>query len=252
MTVPYRLRAPRQSRSTTGEPLGPLVRTHRLAAQRKVIWAAIPFALLLAYVVLLGRDGQLLRWFNSMFSAGAVSFLFALSIVLIVYTAAVGGAEAIRVHTNGIVDLRGRAVTMRWDDMHSLVPVFSSQGMLVRHVLRAEDGSLLSLSPAIGEVETLIDEIRVRMTERKAADLEARVAQGGLVRFGAVEARGEGLLAGGKMLPWSSVGDIGVEGAELVVHDRGGRPWGRAPLGEVPNAFLLADLAEMLSLKARA
>ncbi len=220
-----------------------------MAAHRDVIWAAGPFALLLAYVVWLGHEGLLLRWFNSMFSVGAVSVLFVLSIVLIAYTAAVGGAEAVRVHANGIVDVRGQARAVRWDEMHSLVAVCTASGGVLRHVLRAEDGTALTLSPSIGEVEALVDEVRVRMTEQKAGPLEARLASGGAVRFGAIEARAEGLLLGGKVLSWRDVGAIDAEGGSILVRDREGGVWGQAGLGEVPNAFLLVELSERQSLK---
>jgi hypothetical protein len=251
MAVPYRLRAPRPTFiPTTGESLGPVVRSYRMAAQRNVIWAAAPFALLLAYVVWLGHEGLLLRWFNSMFSVAAVSSLFVLSIVLIVYTATIGGAEAVRVHANGIFDMRGQARAVRWDEMRSLVAVCSDAGSVVRHLLRTEDGSVLSLGRSIGDVDALVDEVRVRMSEHKTEALEARLASGGTVRFGVVEARSDGLHVNGKLLPWREVGAIESEGDEILLYDRAGQPWARAALGEVPNAFLLVEVAERLAVKA--
>jgi hypothetical protein len=245
MAVPYRLRAARPSSSPTpGAALGPEIRTYRAAAQRKVIWAAAPFALLLAYVVWLGHEGLLLRWFNSMFSVAAVSALFVLSITLIVYTAAFGGAEAIRVHANGLLDLRGQARAVLWEEMRSLLAVCNETGVVLRHVLRSEDGATLALSPSIGDVDALVDEIRVRMTECKAGALEARLAAGGAVRFGAIEARSDGVVLGDRALPWRDVGDIVAEGGKIFVRDRAGCAWGDAPLGEVPNAFLLVELAD--------
>jgi hypothetical protein len=228
------------------------MRTYRLAAQRHVIWAATPFGALLAYVVWLGHEGQLLRWFNSMFSVAAVSCLFILSIVLIGYTAAVGGAEAVRVHANGIFDMRGHARAVRWDEMRSLVAVCNDAGVVLHHVLRTEDGAVISLGRAIGDVDALVDEVRVRMTEHKAGSLEARLAAGGAVRFGAVEARSDGLLLGGNLLPWSEVGAIEAEGGAIVLHDRTGQVWGQAALGEVPNAFLLVEIADRQAAKALA
>jgi hypothetical protein len=250
MAVPYRLRALRPaSAPTSGESLGPAVRTFRVAAQRHVIWAAVPFALLLAYVVWLGHEGSLLKWFNSDFSVWAVSALFVVAIVLIVFTAAVGGAEAVRVHANGICDLRGRARAMRWDEMRSLVAVCGTSGVVLRHVLRGEDGVAITLGPSIGDVEALVDEVRVRMTERKAGVVEARVAAGGTVRFGAVEACPDGLALAGNILPWADVGEIEADGGTVVLRARSGQEWGRAALGDVPNAFLLAELAERRASK---
>jgi hypothetical protein len=245
MAVPYRLRAPRPPSGAASEALGPALRTFRLAAQRDVVWAAVPFALLLAYVVWLSHEGTLLRWFNSEFSVVAVSGVFTVAIVLIVFTAAVGGAEVVRVHANGLVDLRGpEARVVRWDQMRSLLAVCSDSGVVLRHVLRTDDGAAVVLGPSIGDVEALVDEVRVRMTEHKAATLEARLAQGGSVRFGAIEARPEGLVLEGKVLPWADSGDVEAEGGAVVLRTRAGEAWGRAALGEVPNAFLLAELAD--------
>jgi hypothetical protein len=221
-----------------------------VAAQRNVIWAAAPFAMLLAYVVWLGHEGLLLRWFNSMFSVAAVSCLFVLSIVLIVYTATIGGAEAVRVHASGIFDMRGQARAVRWDEMRSLVAVCNDAGVVLRHVLRTEDGTAITLGRSIGDVDALVDEVRVRMTEHKAGSLEARLAAGGAVRFGAIEARSDGLLLGSNHLAWCELGEIEAEGGQVLVRDRTGQVWGQAALGEVPNAFLLVELADRQSSKA--
>jgi hypothetical protein len=92
------------------------------------------------------------------------------------------------------------------------------------------------------------------MAERKLDALETRVAAGGTVRFGAVEARADGLVVatagvGGQYLPWAEVGAIEAEGGALVLHDKAGQAWGRAALGDVPNAFLLVELAERRAAK---
>ena len=98
-TAPYRLRAQQPGAAATAV-LGPATRTYYAAAHSTSIVAITPFALLLAYIMWLGHQGQLLQWFNSMFSAVAVSILFVLAIALIAYTSAVGGGELVRVHAN--------------------------------------------------------------------------------------------------------------------------------------------------------
>jgi hypothetical protein len=224
--------------------LGPLQRSYRGAANRHVIWAASPFVLLLAYGVWLAHQGLLAHWFNSTFSVVAVALLFILSVTLIAYTAAAGGGELVRVHANGILDLRVGPRAVRWDEMRSLTAVCGEGGIVDRHVLRTADGAALTLGPGIGAVEQLVDELRVRMIEHKAPSLQARIAQGGAVRFGAIEARGDGLVMGDRVLPWSEVREVDAEGGDLVVRTRVGEAWGTAALDEVPNAFLLGDLVE--------
>src|SRR5579872_1848453 len=104
MATPYRLRAVRPaSAASAAGILGPHARSYYGAASRNVVWAAAPFVLLLAYGVWLAHQGMIDRVFNSTFSAVAVTALFVVAIVLIVYTSVVGGGELVRVHANGLL-----------------------------------------------------------------------------------------------------------------------------------------------------
>lgn len=245
MTAPYRLRAsgPTSAASADGV-LGPHVRTYRGAAHRQSIWAATPFVLLLAYVVWLYHQGQIGHWFNSGFSALAVTVLFVLAVVLIGYTAAVGGGEIVRVHANGILDLRAGPRAVRWDEVQSLTAVPTADGSgIERHLLRTTDGAVLSLGRSIAGVDELVDEVRVRLVEQRTPSLKVRIADGDTLRFGAVSASREGIRVGDAVVGWDAVEDVDAEGGEIVVRGSGGKRLGAAPLGEVPNAFLLAELA---------
>ncbi|HEY6459276.1 MAG TPA: hypothetical protein VIY73_03965, partial [Polyangiaceae bacterium] len=76
MATPYRLRAARPvSPASAAGVLGPHVRSYYAAATRNVVWAAAPFVLLLGYGVWLAHQGMLAHWFNSNFSAVAVTAL---------------------------------------------------------------------------------------------------------------------------------------------------------------------------------
>jgi hypothetical protein len=245
MTPPYRLRAARPTSAVAAtDLLGPRLRSYRIDAARHVIWAAAPFVLLLAYGVWLAHQGLLAHWFNSTFSVLAVATLFVLSIALIAHTAAVGGAETIGVHANGLVDLRsGQAA--RWDEIHSLTAVWDEHAKRVaRHVVATTGGVRMSLGAAIGGVDQLVDEVRARMLDHKLAFLRGRLAEGGCVRFGALAASAAGIAAEQRTLSWSDVGRIDVEAGEIVVRTRGGERWAAAPLKDVPNAFLLAEVAD--------
>jgi hypothetical protein len=245
MSAPYRLRARRPpTAASTASLLGPPVRTFYGAATRNVVWAAAPFVLLLGYGVWLAHQGLLEHWFNSTFSVFAVAALFALAIVLIVYTSAVGGGELLRVHTNGILDLRAGPRAIRWDEMQSLTataPDAARPGL--RHVLRTTDGGSLSLGPSIGGVLDLVDEIRVRMSEHQLPGVRARIAEGDVVRFGAMAASEQGISVGPRVVAWEDVADIEAEAGEIVVRGRSGERVAAAKLADVPNAFLLAEMA---------
>jgi hypothetical protein len=245
MSAPYRLRASGPTTAASADRvLGPHVRTYHGAAHRQSIWAATPFVLLLAYVVWLAHTGELEHWFNSGFSAFAVSVLFVLAIMLIAYTAAVGGGELVRVHANGILDLRAGPRAVRWDEVQSITAVPTAGGSGVeRHVLRTTDGAVLSLGRSIAGVDELVDELRVRLVEQRGQALRVRIDEGDTLRFGALSASREGIRVGDSLVGWDAVDDVEAEGGEIVVRGRGGERLGAVPLGEVPNAFLLAELA---------
>ncbi|HEY8087028.1 MAG TPA: DUF6585 family protein, partial [Polyangiaceae bacterium] len=187
MATPYRLRAHRSlSPAAMNGLLGPLVRSYHAAATRHVVWAAMPFILLLGYFVWLAQQGLLSHWFNSTFSAVAVALLFVIAVVLIVYTSAVGGGELLRVHANGILDLRLGPRAVRWDEIESVTAVQPAAGGAVEHhVLRMQDGSTIGLGPSIGGVRDLIDEVHARLAERRMPDVKTRIDEGSVVRFGA-------------------------------------------------------------------
>lgn len=244
MATPYRLRAQRPG-DAAGDVLGPPVRTYHGAAHGGSIVAIAPFVLLLAYILWLGHEGQLLHWFNSMFSAGAVSVLFVLAIALIAYTSAVGGGELVRVHANGILDLRNGPKAVRWDEMESLTVVWEPGGKSVlRHVLRTQDGARISLGRSIAGVANLVDEIRARMIEHAVPALRTRIADGGELRFGVLSASDRGVALGADVFAWDDVRDIEADGeGHVVVRGQGGARLASAKLDDVPNAFLLAELA---------
>lgn len=245
MAAPYRLRAHRPTtRADATGLLGPVVRSHRVAPDGHVVLAAAPFVLLLAYGVWLGHQGRLMHWFNSTFSMVAVATLFVMSTALIVYTAAGGGAEIVRVHVDGILDLRAGPRAVRWDEMVALTAVPSPDGRSVlRHTLRTADGTVLSLGQSIGQVEELVEEIRHHLAERELPALRARIADGDVVRFGAMGASAQGLVVDDRVLPWDQVGEFEAEAGQLVVRTLGGERWAAAKLDDVPNAFILAEMA---------
>jgi hypothetical protein len=245
MGTPYRLRANRPtSVAAAVGVLGPVVRGFRGATNRNVVWAAAPFVLLLAYGVWLAHQGLLAQWFNSTFSVFAVATLFVMAITLIVYTAAGGGNDIVRVHENGILDLRVGPRAVRWDEIQSLTAVPSADGRAVHHHrLLTSDGTTLSLGPSIGNVEELVDEIRVRIADHALPAVRMRIAEGDVVRFGAMAASEEGIAVGPSVVAWDDVADVEVEAGEIVIRGSDGTRRAAARLDDVPNAFLLAEIA---------
>jgi hypothetical protein len=249
MTAPYRLRARRPaSVAAAVGVLGPPVRSFTAAANRNVVWAAAPFVLLLGYGVWLAHQGLLAHWFNSTFSVFAVTALFMLSIVLIVYTAAGGGEDIVRLHANGILDLRLGPRAVRWDEMQSLTAVRSEDGREIDlHRLLTADGTIIALGRSIGAVNDLVEEIRARMAEHSMPQVRARIAEGDVVRFGAITASERGITVGARVVEWGDVADIEAEEGEIVVRGRDGSRQAAVRLDDVPNAFLLAELAQTLA-----
>jgi hypothetical protein len=244
MGTPYRLRA---SRPTTVAAavgvLGPPVRAFGGATNRNVVWAAAPFVLLLAYGVWLAHQGLLAHWFNSTFSVGAVATLFMASIALIVYTAAGGGSDVVRVHANGILDLRVGPRAVRWDEIRSLTAVPTPDGREVDyHRLLTADGTTIKLGRSIGGVEELVDEIRMRISDQELPDLRTRIAEGDVVHFGSLTASRDGIAVGPRVVAWDEVAAVEAEAGEIVLRGPDGQRRAGARLAEVPNAFLLAEM----------
>jgi hypothetical protein len=244
MATPYRLRAHRPTSAAAADGvLGPHERSYYAAATRNVVWAAAPFALLLGYGVWIAQQGLLSHLFNSTFSAFAVAALFVMAIVLITYTSAVGGGELVRVHANGLLDLRLGPRAVRWDEIESLTAAEPEPGRSVeRHRVVTQDGTTIALGPSIGGVHDLVEVIRARMAERRLPDFRVRIAEGGAVRFGAFVASGEGLTVGTRVVAWEDLGEVEAEAGEIVVRDAKGQRAGAARVAEVPNAFLLAEM----------
>jgi hypothetical protein len=253
METPYRLPAHRPtSAESASSVLGPPVRSY-YGAKPRVILAAAPFVLLLGYGVWLAHGMGLEQWFFDTFSVATVAVLLTCCVVLIVYTSAIGDGELLRVHAGGLLDLRveqvrpiGAPKAIRWDEIESLTAVGSDDGRAVRrHVVRTYDGTRVSLGPIIGGVGDLVEEIRVRVTERQLPEVCARVAQGGVVRFGVLSASERGVTLSHRLVAWEDVGGIATEAAELVIRGRAGERVAATAVGEVPNAFLLGEMARL-------
>jgi len=246
MATPYRLRAYRPTLTVSpSRALGPAVRSYYAAASQRVIWAAAPFVFLLGYGVWLSHDMELDHWLDSTFSVCTVAGLFLLAIGVIVHTAAVGGGELVRVHADGLVDLRGQPRAFRWDEMQALTALASEDGSGVGHVLRTMDGTTLSLGAAIGGIRDLVEEIRVRMAERQLPDLCARLAAGGVARFGDIATSDRELAVGPTRVAWDEVEALEPEDGQVVLRDRSGQRIAAAELTRVPNAFLVVELARI-------
>jgi hypothetical protein len=247
MGTPYRLRAHRPTTAASASTvLGPPLRSYYAAASQRVIWAAAPFVFLLAYGVWLSQGMELDHWLNSTFSVFAVAGLFVLAIVLIVHTAAVGGGELLRVHADGLLDLRALPRVIRWDEIQSLTAVAWEDGRDGRgHLLRAVDGTTMWLGPSIGGIRDLMEEIRVRMAEHQLPDVCARLAAGGLVRFGPIAASDRDLSVGPRVVEWEDVEAIEAEAGQVILRGCNGQRVAAVDLTHVPNAFLLAELARV-------
>ena len=65
-------------------------------------------------------------------------------------------------YSDGLFDLRG-GQALRWDEVHSLTAVWSDQDQRVDHyVLQTNSGATMVFGRAIGGIEQLVDEVRVR------------------------------------------------------------------------------------------
>ena len=96
----------------------------------------------------------------------------------------------------------------------------------------------------VTELAELVDEIRCRMAERRLPEVRARIADGGVVPFGAFAVSERGVTQGPRVVAWDEIAEIDAEEGEVVVRDARGERLAAAPLSEVPNAFLLAEMTQ--------
>jgi hypothetical protein len=84
------------------------------------------------------------------------------------------------------------------------------------------------------------------MIEHAVPALRARIDAGGELRFGALGASEQGVSLGSRVFAWDELRDIEADDeGQLVLRDQGGARLASAKLDDVPNAFLLAELAHV-------
>ncbi|MGL4550020.1 MAG: hypothetical protein ACRC33_02435 [Gemmataceae bacterium] len=141
-----------------------------------------------------------------------------------------------------VLVFRQALVTVTGDDF--VILPWNAVASITGRTLTAADGQAVELSPFVEDASRLEVIARQRVGERLQADVEARLAAGEEVSFGALAATDEELRCGDRSVPWFEIGHVRVHEFRSLHVTRGGSPlpWCMVPREKIANEFLLMGL----------
>lgn len=163
------------------------------------------------------------------------------------------------VFEHGIIFKRGQAVpaVWRWEDIQTTwrKPSFMStynrrqqpyvQTGQYAYKLQMRNGAQYTLSRLNINQTALSQIIKEQVVPLQLPELIDAYHTGQTLAFGKVRLNQQGISIGARLLPWSQVKSVGLQGDILVIFDiTRHNPWGRAIAAKVPNLFLLFALTD--------
>lgn len=168
-------------------------------------------------------------------------------------------ALRVRVYERGFTFTRGgRTDEFPWDE----IEVFSESqqvyraaglesGVSYQYFVRRSDGRTLRMDNEVRGVAALGERLREETGKRLQARAAELIDGGEAANFGPLALTREGVVRGGRELPWADVGRVDLEDGMVVVVDRAGRRWSQDLYGLVPNAHVLLVLAQRVKKSSR-
>ena len=165
----------------------------------------------------------------------------------------------VRVYERGFTFTRGgRTQEFPWDE----IEVFSESeqvyraaglesGVSYQYFIRCSDGRTLGMDNEVAGVRALGERLREETRGRLLARAAELVEGGEAANFGPLALTREGVVRGGRKLPWADVGRVDAAEGKVVVVDRAGRRWSEDLYGLVPNAHVLLVLAQRMKKDLR-
>jgi hypothetical protein len=129
-------------------------------------------------------------------------------------------------------------------DVRTTISTYSSRTSHRFTVTRA-DGARVVLDNSYAEIASLGPEIETRVAKARFPLAWAAVARGDSVRFGSIEVDSHGLTINGTPIPWHQISGVELYYGNVRIRRSGGRDRS-CPISRVPNAFVLAAVAEGL------
>jgi hypothetical protein len=158
----------------------------------------------------------------------------------------------VRIYERGFTFTRGgRTQEFPWEE----IEVFSESqqvyraaglesGVSYQYFVRRRDGRTLRMDNEVAGVRELGERLREETRRWLVARASELIERGEAADFGPLALTREGVLRGGRKLPWADVGRVDISEGMLVVVDREGRRWSEDLYGFVPNAHVLLVLAQ--------
>lgn len=123
-------------------------------------------------------------------------------------------------------------------------------GLLRRTVyrihLRTNEAESITLTNLYQRVPELGARLEAALLAVRRPTVEAAIADGQPVAFGAVTLHADGLHCDGQSLAWADLGGVQVSAGHLAIRKGSGEDWARVPLEHIEDAALL-----LVTLKAR-
>ena len=244
-TAPYR-----ESASSSARPLRVVLQEYRWATDARVLWAAIPFVVVMLWELwtLFSPSHTSLRS-ESPFSTYAIFGLMGMSVMYIAHRSQGNRDDVVRIFDDGVLVARDGSISeMRWEDLATLSSRtwHAGRGKLgQRHVLTSSGGETMTFTHEIVGIEALVDELEKRVVRKALPPALLSYRAGRSVTFGAVSVNKHGIARGTAVTPWSAVGPAVRGDGVLAVHGRDpASPRVTVPLEKLSNVCVLVALID--------
>jgi hypothetical protein len=113
------------------------------------------------------------------------------------------------------------------------------------HTLQLHNGDKYTLTRFNINQETLGKIIKEQIVPLQTAAIIPAFRAGQTITFGTVQTNQQGIAVNKRVLSWSQIKSVALQGNRLVIYDITQRtPWCRLPAERIPNLFLLFALAD--------
>ena len=235
----------------------------RLGLSRIVSWPMIIIMFILLTLCIIFGNWMFGSWLATPYDSGWMLVFENTVRIVTLLSCAVGGllflfpwVKHVNHYTytfaNGLILKHGRKapVICRWDEIEAVWHVYKrlsdqSAGITSSCTLQLHEGTKYSFSAldinriALGKI------LKEQVTPLQLPKFLSAYQDRQTLAFGPVRINQQGIALDTRLLPWSQVKSVSLEGNKLVIYDIAQRkPWGKLPAKRVPNLFVLFALAD--------
>jgi hypothetical protein len=149
--------------------------------------------------------------------------------------------------------LQGKTDHCRWEDVKELTVLiahvtitgaYHSRRLVYKYILKTASGFRMQMhSDEMFGTKTVGEFIQEQTTKALLPQYRNRLREGKPLDFGALQADGQGVSAGGRQMPWARVGRVEVEEGNLVLGKGGERAPIIVSMETISHALVFIQLA---------